>query len=114
MIGADAADELDDDELDDDELDALGALGGFIHPVKIRNDTCAFVISSFVSGLAAGGELSLFSSSPAAAAAGLRPFGDFDLGLALVFHSWFYNEGKNSYFFLKLRILLCNLYDILN
>jgi len=82
MIGADAADELDDDELDDDELDELDALGGFIHPVKIRNDTCAFVISSSVSGLAAGGELSLFSSSPAAAAAGLRPFGDFDLGLA--------------------------------
>jgi len=72
MIGGDAADELDDDELD--ELDELDTLGGFIHPINIPKEVLAFVISSFVSGLAEG-ELSLFSSSPAAAAAGLRPFG---------------------------------------
>ena len=85
MIGGDAADEL--DELDDDELDELDeldTLGGFIHPINIPKEVLAFVISSFVSGLAEG-ELSLFSSSPAAAAAGLRPFGDFDLGLAGLF-----------------------------
>jgi len=79
MIGGDAAeelDELDDDELD--ELDELDTLGGFIHPINIPKEVLAFVFSSFVSGLAEG-ELSLFSSSPAAAAAGLRPFGDFAL-----------------------------------